>query len=333
MEQLTADSTRTGTTAGTSEDRRLDKLEPSELLLRQHANALRLIANTYGTDLGALTVAAREVLDAEGANLISKTTNDRKRGEIAALAACAGAKVSGTSDRPESPLAIAKLIEGIDEPLLRDTLYQHHWLGRELSEVAESQGLRIVTVRQNYARAIRKASVNIDGSWKSRGAGRTAANVDIKTLFAASDTLPLGAQELYVDAMAAVARSLLTTRVFYMGPRSLKVVYGKAWIEMPERLSLAEQRLMAAEDRAAYDQTKNYTVIANPEIFTIRITHVDSGDDQSDVHAWWVSGSQPVAILDADENFLGECSPDSPNFTFDFKELPSEFCLREMGTL
>jgi hypothetical protein len=325
-----------GITARTSDDRSGNKLNTSEASVRQYAATVAAVAEMYGVRAGSL---ADSILNLEGQEeqayhrLLEGTTDDETRCKVVALQACLLAKTHGSTARVDEPIAVTKQVEAIPEAHLRDTLYLHHWCGRSVEEIAEMQSIRVLTVKQNHAWAVKKLGGEVPDNWRSRFADRPSVVASLESLLAGSDSLSPSEQELYTDAMTAAARCLSSKRTFVVGQRTVRVTYGRAWVESPERLPIAEQRLMAAEERASYERTKLFTLTAQPNVFTIRFTRVETESGRPEMSLWWESGRGPTAVLDDEGNFLAECGPDNRSYRFDVATVPFEFSIREMGKI
>jgi len=336
MEQSMVGSMSGGTTARTSDDRSGKKLSTSEASVRHYAATVAAVAEIYGIRPGSLADSIRNLNGQEAQafhRLFEGTTDDETRCKIVALQACLLAKTNGSGQRIDEPIAVTKQVESMSEAHLRDTLYLHHWLGKSVEEIAEMQSIRVLTVKQNHSWAVKKFGGEVPDAWRSRFADRPAVDAPLESLLTGSDSLSPSEQELYTDAMSAAARCLSSKRTFVVGPRTVRVSYGRAWVESPERLPIAEQRLMAAEERASYERTKLFTLTAQPEAFTIRFTRVETESGRPEMSLWWQSGRGPTAVLDDKGNFIAECGPGNPSFRFDVPDIPFEFSIREMGKI
>lgn len=318
MSQLVTGSTAAGTTAGTSGS------EATELV-RQHRRVVRAVAEVYGEDVEGLERKTIGELE-RNRDLIAdvlKSRNDRRRGELVGLVAASCVRCEGTVEGNDDPARIARDIETIDDPQLRDVMYSRYWLGKSPNEIATLHETRVQAIHQLHARAIKKLGYEISDIWRSRRKMRLNAT--------AEEAIQGNASELVVDAMAACAQSYARIKKLYIGQRTVRIEYGRAWIEPPERLSIAEQRLMAAEQRAAYQRTRAFTVIANPDIFALEVSLFMNVGGGRSVSAVWVSGKESVAILDSRGDLITVCGPESPGLELGSSPGPIEIWLRETG--
>lgn len=320
MSQLMTSSTPVGTTDATS-------AANSAELVRQHRRAVRAVAEIYGEDpkeLESKTVAELERNRRLVSNIF-ETRDDRRRADVVSIIAASCVSCKGTTNREDDPAIIAKDIEEITDPQLRDVLYSKYWLGRSLDEISAVHEMRAQGVHQIHSRALKKLGYEIPDTWRSLGKMRMTASTD--------DALHDRAGELFVDAMAASTQSRAKMRKLYIGERTVRVEYGRAWIEAPQRFSIAEQRLMVADERATYQRKKTFTVMVMPDVFALEITLFMNNDGTRSASALWVSGNESVAVLDASEELLTICGPNTPALDLGSTPVPIEIWLRETGGL
>ncbi|MGI8923288.1 MAG: hypothetical protein ACR2HJ_04495 [Fimbriimonadales bacterium] len=125
-------------------------MEPNSIVL-EHLTAVREVARIYG-------VKAKELLDrVEDGPILraaAQKTSDIDRAKLVSLAACVVASaITKRKKRPGS--ANLLMIEQIDDPIVRASLYAHLWLGRNVEAITKDQHLRPITVKQNLKRGQR----------------------------------------------------------------------------------------------------------------------------------------------------------------------------------
>jgi hypothetical protein len=306
-----------------------------------HKIALQWVSSLYGVPLPRLESHLRERLEGNNAlaTRLRETSEDETQAKLIALAAVLSAEnylKDPQGAPPEHPARVAFRIESLRVPVLRDTLYSRYWLGNSIEDISQHQKTRVITVRQNLKRGLKRifssekfAEDSLSG-WRSRGAGRRSCDVPeealVEALFQESLAceLPPSAQEALVDALAASAREMALENVLVVGARSLRAEQGRAWIE-PERRpgALDLPRAQVAESPAVYDSARVYSVSHPEQKWSVRLVHRPEA-----VEVVWQEGNVPIVVRGPAGEILGVCGESSKRVVMSPCQPPLRISLR-----
>ena len=125
-------------------------MEANPLLL-EHPTAINEVARIYG-------VKARDLVtridDCPILIAAANEASDGHRAELVAMAACVAASAIARRKTRAGKANLLK-IERVVDPIVRETLYAHEWLGRSIEAIAKDQNLRQMTVKQNLKRGLK----------------------------------------------------------------------------------------------------------------------------------------------------------------------------------
>ncbi|MGI8923287.1 MAG: hypothetical protein ACR2HJ_04490 [Fimbriimonadales bacterium] len=138
---------------------------------------------------------------------------------------------------------------------------------------------------------------------------------------AALDPEDLG---VLLNAFSAAAHETARSATIYIGPRCVRTIRGRPWIEMPQRVPLAAR--ITAEAAGQYGH-KGCTVSSPQQGWKVRVSAADG-----ELRVFWLEGPGVVA-LDADTQVLGSCTPSAPSLSVPGITLPMNLTLRALGTL
>jgi len=138
---------------------------------------------------------------------------------------------------------------------------------------------------------------------------------------AALDPVGLG---LLLNALAAATCQAARSATVFVGPRSVRALRGRAWVEGSGRIPLSAS--IAAESAAEYGN-KTHTVSSPHQGWKVQVSLADG-----ELHIFWLEGPGVIA-LGTDNRRLGTCTQSAPSLSIPGITLPMNLTLRPLGTL
>jgi hypothetical protein len=218
-------------------------------------------------------------------------------------------------------MAAVRSVQAIRDPYLRDTAYRVYRLRQTPEEVAISQGLRTITVRQNIRRLQRSVP---EGELLRLVSGQVEPPLaDLSTVIV--NPLESDWPGHVADAFASAAWQEVRETVLGIGKRSIRSVRGRVWIE-PSMPRQPAANLKVAESGAEYGSTRTFDIRKEDQGWEVRVALSEHGI------AVYLLSDEGVVVCDSSGSLVGVCTPDSPSLPLPGITLPADILIRRLGS-